>query len=1038
MSKRIPVVLGLVLLLPAVLGSPALPWNTFLGGIFEDSAAASAVDGSGNVFVVGTSGATWEGPIVRPYAGYGDAFVAKLNAGGALQWVTFLGGSSDDQGHAIGLDAAGNIYVAGTSGGTWGSPVAAFGGTDDAFVAKLSGGGVLQWNTFLGTKAFGFALALSGAGVYAAGTSYSSWGTPILPYTGNGDAFVASLSASTGALAWNTFLGGSGYDVGRGLAADSAGAVFIAGESAATWGAPVLPYNGYGAGDAFAAKLDASGVLQWNTFIGSASFDSGRAVALDAGGNVYVSGESAAAWGTPVRGFSGDHDAFAAMLSGAGALQWNTFLGGTALDEGAAIVADGGSLFVAGRSEDTWGTPGRSYSGAGDAFVARLDGSGSLQAHIFLGGTGSDTIYGLSALGGGTVIASGASDASWGAPLRPLIEGRTDAFIAKAVVDTAFTPAIAITSPNGGEVWEAGSKREVAWTTEGAVGDVKIEYSIDGGANYTEIVASVANSGTYLWTVPTAPSSNSLVRVSQASGGTPSDVSDAAFTIRTAEPPSIRLSRTSLNIGMSGSYGYMTGGQTVTISNAGGGTLDWTATASASWLRVSPASGRGEGAVVIGYDTYNYPYVSPGSYVATVTISDPNASNNPRKVLVNLKVGSSGYYSGPPPFGEFATPVDGATAVSGAIPVTGWALDDVDVEQVLIYRDAVAGDPPEKVRYDGRIQIGQAVFVEDARPDLEQAYPDYPLNYRGGWGYMLLTNALPGGGNGTFRLSADVMDREWNTVTLGYKTITCDNAHATKPFGTIDTPAQGGTASGNLFLNYGWVLAPQPNEVPKDGSTISVWVDGVNVGHPLYNLYRSDVATTFPGLKNTDGPVGYAVLDTTAYANGTHMIWWVAYDGAENGEGIGSRFFNILNSGASPERSRSYGNLDDLMRLPRSLGSVRFTTGFDLKAEPRPLLPDAIGDYRISIPEVGRMELALDSGGGPLGLRRGLSRYSGYLVVGDELRRLPIGSTLDPLTGRFSWVPGPAFLGDYGFIFVQETKAGKMKIPVIVTIKPKR
>jgi hypothetical protein len=242
------------------------------------------------------------------------------------------------------------------------------------------------------------------------------------------------------------------------------------------------------------------------------------------------------------------------------------------------------------------------------------------------------------------------------------------------------------------------------------------------------------------------------------------------------------------------------------------------------------------------------------------------------------------------PFGSFDTPVHGST-VRSSIPVTGWALDDVAVEGVKIYREPVSGEGGDWV------YIGDGVFVEGARPDVANAFPGYPDNSRAGWGYMLLTNFLPNGGNGTFTLYAVVSDVVGNEVTLGAKTIICDNVNAVKPFGAIDTPGQGGTASGRSYINWGWVLTPQPNQIPTDGSTINVYVDGVYLGHPTYNIYRKDIAALFPGYANSNGAVGYFYLDTTAYENGVHTIQWTVTDSAGNTDGIGSRYFIIRNSG---------------------------------------------------------------------------------------------------------------------------------------------
>ncbi len=136
----------------------------------------------------------------------------------------------------------------------------------------------------------------------------------------------------------------------------------------------------------------------------------------------------------------------------------------------------------------------------------------------------------------------------------------------------------------------------------------------------------------------------------------------------------------------------------------------------------------------------------------------------------------------------------------------------------------------------------------------------------------MLTNMLPNQGNGTFNLFAYADDVEGHRTLLGTKTITCDNAHATKPFGAIDTPTQGGTVSGSAYVNFGWALTPTPNTVPFDGSTVMVYIDGVPVGHPTYNQFRSDIATLFPGRTNSGGAVGFFTIDTTTLSNGVHTI----------------------------------------------------------------------------------------------------------------------------------------------------------------------
>ena len=322
-----------------------------------------------------------------------------------------------------------------------------------------------------------------------------------------------------------------------------------------------------------------------------------------------------------------------------------------------------------------------------------------------------------------------------------------------------------------------------------------------------------------------------------------------------------------------------TGSQTFLLSSSGTGTLNWNLADNASWLSANPGSGTGSAVISV---SVNASGMSPGTYTGIITVSGPNASNSPQTVSVTLNVYSPGQDK--VPFGIFETPVHGST-VRSSIPVTGWALDDIAVESVKIYR--LEGTQQE--------YIGDAVFVEGARPDVESAYPGYPNNYKAGWGYMLLTNFLPNGGNGVFTIKAVAIDTSGHQVSLGAKTIICDNANAVKPFGAIDTPTQGGIASGSHFVIWGWVLTPQPNKIPFNGSTIDVWIDGVNVGHPHYNIYRSDIAALFPGYANSNGAAGYFYLDTTAYENGVHTIQWTAKDNTGNTDGIGSRYFTIQN-----------------------------------------------------------------------------------------------------------------------------------------------
>ncbi len=347
-----------------------------------------------------------------------------------------------------------------------------------------------------------------------------------------------------------------------------------------------------------------------------------------------------------------------------------------------------------------------------------------------------------------------------------------------------------------------------------------------------------------------------------------------------------------------------------------------------------------------------------------------------------------------PPFGSFDTPIDGSI-VAGSIAVTGWALDESGIDRVQIYQN----------QDNSQIYIGDAIFVEGARPDVAALYPEYFENTRAGWGYMMLTNLLPGNGNGTYTISAIATDLKGKTTALGTKTITVDNTHAVKPFGAIDTPTQGGEVSGDRFTQFGWALTPQPNSISTNGSSIHVWVDGVNKGHPVYNNYRSDIATLFPGYANSNGAIGYFYLDTTKYANGLHTIQWTVTDNASNTDGIGSRYFTILNEGAN---------------------NVQFTCQKEIGLDS---LPEENGNSGLVIKEMEHVEIALG---------QTYADIQGYLINGRQLNKLPIGSTLDKKRGLFFWSPGPGFLGRYVLVFVLTDVNGlSQKKSIEINIEPK-
>ncbi|MCX6584571.1 MAG: hypothetical protein NT166_30740 [Candidatus Aminicenantes bacterium] len=326
-----------------------------------------------------------------------------------------------------------------------------------------------------------------------------------------------------------------------------------------------------------------------------------------------------------------------------------------------------------------------------------------------------------------------------------------------------------------------------------------------------------------------------------------------------------------------------------------------------------------------------------------------------------------------------------------SIPVTGWALGDTGIDSVKIYREEGSN----------LVTIGDAIFVEGARPDVEAAYPDYPMNYKAGWGYMMLTNFLPNGGNGVYKIHAIATDKD------------------------------------------GWALTPLPNKIPENGSTINAYVDGKYLGHPVYNIYRPDIAALFPGYVNVNGAGGYFDFDTTAYENEVHTIYWTAADNVGNSDGIGSRYFTIQNTGATagciPQSAAAItAPLDiDLSSIPVDYSEpVKILSGFteapDAPDTPE-MYPGENGSIEIEIKELERIEIHLTHAREDAPMLN----YTGYLVVNDQLRPLPIGSTLDSQRGIFYWQPGVGFYGDYDLVLIKQTNTGRTAVRVKVRILPR-
>ena len=505
----------------------------------------------------------------------------------------------------------------------------------------------------------------------------------------------------------------------------------------------------------------------------------------------------------------------------------------------------------------------------------------------------------------------------------------------------------------------------------------------------------------------------------------------------TTAAPTMALDRTALAFAATSNgaaFTAQTAAQSVRLTQSGTGTVTWTATASQPWLVVSPATGSGPATLTL---SVRFAAGLAASQSGTVALAFTGAGNTVGPINVTLAVVSS---TAPvsPPFGVFDTPVGDATVLAGSLAVTGWTLDNIGVQRVELWRDLQAGETtppfastPSDPR-NGKVFIANATFVDGARPDVETLYPTTPAKYRAGWGYLLLTWGLWNQGNGTYKLYAYAFDQENNLGTIGSKTIIVSNNAATKPFGSIDTPAIGGDPG--TSPNFGWGLTPKVNGVATckiQPSGVQVSIDSGPLQPVVYGAdVRSDIAGAFPGFSNTAAAGGHYLFDWATLKNGAHTIGWLITDDCNRADGVGSRFFNVTTG-----TNLLAGDTSAAVAAGTSLTSGESSASW--AAEPESAEPITVahgygelpaivtsgeaGSRTIAVPQGDRLEVRLPHG-----------YETAYQVVDGQRRPLPTGSTWDAASGTLYWQPAAGFLGRYRIVFSN----GRERISVRVVVTP--
>ncbi len=408
MNRRL-ITLALFAASSATAAAQSLLLTHQIGTAATDLGVAAAVDSAGNAYMAGYT----YGNLAATNAGFADAYVSKFSASGTLLWTRQLGTPGYDEAWSVAADAAGNVYICGTTSGNLAGTGA---GSSDAFLAKYDAAGTLLWTRQLGTSgadgAYGIAV-ISTNSIYISG---STSGNLAGSNAGEEDVFLAKYDAA-GALVWTRQFGTPAHDYGNGIALDTAGNAYLSGATTGN-----LAGTNAGEEDAFLAKFDASGAQLWTRQFGTPVYDYGYGIAVDTTGNAYIAGVTLGNLAGPSAGYA---DAFLAKYDTSGIQVWTRQFGTADDDAGFGVTLDAaGSPYITGY---TYGSLGAPNAGDDDAYIAKFTASGTLLWSEQIGASGFDEGWGAAADSLGNIYVAGLTDGSLGGPNA----GNWDAFLAK-------------------------------------------------------------------------------------------------------------------------------------------------------------------------------------------------------------------------------------------------------------------------------------------------------------------------------------------------------------------------------------------------------------------------------------------------------------------------------------------------------------------------------------------------------------------------------------------------------------------------------
>lgn len=396
----------LICVLPAFSQQPAVLWQQTYGGSDTEDALAVRQTSDGGYILAGFTLST-DGDVAVSY-GMGDGWVLKLDSNGGLEWKRTYGGSASDGINCIREIAGGGYIMAGYSGSNDGD-VSGNHGLNDAWVARLDESGNIEWQRSLGGSGYDHAddiMPTPDGGAILAGWTTSLDGD-VIGNNGGGssEAWVVKLNVS-GDIEWQKPLGGTGQDELHSVGLASDGGYILAGMTASNDG-DVAGNNG--GKDAWVVKLDEAGNLQWQHPLGGSGAEYAHSVQQSQDGGYIVAGQTTSNDGD-VSGNHGDVDFWVLKLDQTGEIQWQNPLGGTGPEVAYDVLqATDGGYVAAGYTFSVNGDVS-GQNGYLDIWIVKLSPDGNLQWQLPIGSADPEQGYSVGLTqDGGYVVAGHAS-----------------------------------------------------------------------------------------------------------------------------------------------------------------------------------------------------------------------------------------------------------------------------------------------------------------------------------------------------------------------------------------------------------------------------------------------------------------------------------------------------------------------------------------------------------------------------------------------------------------------------------------------------